>query len=298
MYVLVNKLKSFFGNYNIPDITVEPFKYHCHSEDINSLSEEAKKLNVDGEAVKTTPKNQKRSISTKVCEKLQENCHSFVISGTEIDFFLPPSSLTRPVSHKMVAVQTYTEAVTPSKVQTDLDSVLEALITEICSCVKDLRRDSSCQDVSQGNSSTDSASVVSETIQLKNGIQTRFQDVRNAAGAGIDCECGKQDVQEKCIFCQLEIHYLGHDISPQVCTNDLIETITQTKLYHKERLLLSCGVLDVNKCPKVCCGWMMVVNVDNLAMALCDIPDIRLLWSMDQRFQEQFSGSEVRLLVN
>ena len=96
----------------------------------------------------------------------------------------------------------------------------------------------------------------------------------------------------------MEKHYLGHDISPQVCINDLIQPSPKTTLYHKDMLLVSCGILDISKFPKVCCGWLMEVNIDSLALALCNIPEIRLLWSNDPRIQEQFSSQEVRVVIN
>ena len=95
-------------------------------------------------------------------------------------------------------------------------------------------------------------------------------------------------------FCRLESHYLGCDIAPQVCLNDLFQPSTQVKLYHKERLLLSCGVLHSNKSSQVCFGWVKEGNIDSLIMALCGISDVRRI----RRFKEQFTGLEVRLLVN
>lgn len=309
VYILVNKLKHFFSNsyFGNVHVTVGPLK-DCsqleeeeEEEDKSSTNQQAEELNVGGGVVGDKQhkmlRNSNISLSSKVLQKLQENCPSFVISGTETDFFLPPSSDTHPISHKMVAVRTFTEPTTASKLKADVDSVLEVFIRDICSGLEDLRRESDSQSLSETNPpGTDRASVDSETIQLKSGRQTKFENIRNAASTGTRCECGKQAVQEKCVFCRLESHYLGYDISPQVCTSDLIQPSTQTKLYHKDRILLSCGVLDANKSPQVCCGWLMEVNLDNLVMALSGIADIRLLWSRDQRFKEQFSGREVRLL--
>ena len=80
-------------------------------------------------------------------------------------------------------------------------------------------------------------------------------------------------------FCSLESDYLGCDISPQVCLNGLFQPSSQIKLYHKERLLPSCGVLDSNKSSQVCFGWLTEVNIDSLTMALCKISDIRRTYS-------------------
>jgi phenylalanyl-tRNA synthetase alpha chain len=38
-------------------------------------------------------------------------------------------------------------------------------------------------------------------------------------------------------------------------------------------------------------GWAFGIGLDRLAMALFDIPDVRLLWSTDPRFISQFSGA-------
>ena len=95
-------------------------------------------------------------------------------------------------------------------------------------------------------------------------------------------------------FCRLESHYLGCDIAPQVSLNDLFQPSSQIKLYHKERLLPSCGVLDSNKSSQVCFGWLTEVNIDSLIMALCGISDIRRINGLKNL---QFTGLEVRLLV-
>ena len=171
-------------------------------------------------------------------------------------------------------MHTFKEAVTTSEVKAEVDSVLEALTNEICSHLDGLSKEIGCKSVLQANS------VASETIQLKCGEQRKFENLKNAATAGVGCECGKQtSVQEKCIFCRLERHYLDHDTSPQVCTEDLYQPSTQTRLYHKERLLVPCGVLDgkvlnAKTFPERTVGWPMEVNLDHLAMAFSGIPDI------------------------
>ena len=37
----------------------------------------------------------------------------------------------------------------------------------------------------------------------------------------------------------------------------------------------------------------MEINLDNLLMTLCGIPDVRLLWSQDKRLKVQFSTLQV-----
>lgn len=299
--ILVNKLRSFFSNHNVCDTNVGPFGNYSDSEDqtVSGMNLQAEHLNIDGDKFVKSQKSladANISLSSRVLQKLQANCHSFLISGTEHDFFFSPSSRTHPIRHKIVACRTFSEPTTTAlNVKADLDGVLHAFAREICSSLDDLRRESSCQTLSQKDLS-DTASVGFEAVQLKCGRQTKFQNARNAASAGTGCECKNLVGQKKCIFCRLESHYLGHNIPPQVSTSDLFQGSTQTKLYHKEKPLLTWGLLDSDKSPHVCCGWLMEIDIDNLVMALYRISDIRLLWSRDQRFKEPFSGLEVRLL--
>ena len=239
------------------------------------------------------------SLSSRALQNLEGNGESFVISGTEVDFSLPPSSQSHPISHKMVAVHTFIQAGTASEVKADLDRVIELFIKEVCSNLDGLRKETSTKSVSPAKSPTDQDLMTSEIIELKCGTQTKFKNVRSAASAGIGCECCKQTVQEKCIYCRLERKYLGHDICPQGDTNSLFQPSTQTKLYHGERLILSCGVLDTNIVStrtnlESCVGWLMEVNLDYLALSSSGIPDIRLLWSGDKRFKKHFSHLQVR----
>lgn len=263
---------------------------------------QAEHLNIDGEEFVKSQKllqDANMPLSSRVLQNLQANCHSFLISGTELDFFFSPSSHTHPIRHKIVAGRTFTQATTASKVKADVDGILEVFTREICSSLKDLRRESGCQSLAQKNPLSNPRSVGFATVQLSSGRQTKFENVRNAASAGTGCECKNLAGQKRCIFCRLERHYVGHEASPRVSVSDLFQASTQTELYHKERLLLTWGLLDSDKSSHVSChsGWLMEVNIDNLAMALYGISDIRLLWSRDHRFKEQFSGLEVRLFV-
>ena len=297
--ILASKLRSFFSNHDVRDTNVGPFGNYSNSENltVSSMNLHAENLNTDGDDFVKPQKSltdANMSLSSGVLQKLQANCHSFLISGTERDFFFSPSSHTHPIRHKIVACRTFTEPTTALKVKEDVDGVLQAFTREFCSSLEDLKTESGCQSVSQKDLS-DTASVGFEAVQLKSGRQTKFENARNAASAGIGCECENLAGQKKCIFCRLESHYLGHNISPQVSISDLFQASTQTKLCHRERLLLTWGLLDSGKSPHVCCGWLMEIDIDNLVMALYGISDIRLLWSRDQRFKEQFSGLEVRL---
>ena len=86
-------------------------------------------------------------------------------------------------------------------------------------------------------------------------------------------------------FCRLESHYLGCDIAPQVCLNELFQPSSQIRLYNKEGLLLSCDVLDSNKSSQVCFGWLTEVNINSLFMALCGISDIRRINGLKNSLQ-------------
>ena len=294
--ILVNKLRSFFSNHNVCDTNVGPFGNYRESEDVtvSSMNLQAEHLNIDGEELL---QDANMPLSSRVLQNLQANCHSFLISGTELDFFFSPSSHTHPIRHKIVAGRTFTETTTASKVKADVDGILEVFTREICSSLKDLRRESGCQNLAQKNPLSNPSSVRFVTVQFSSGRQTKFENVRNAASAGTGCECKNLAGQKRCIFCRLERHYVGREASPQVSVSDLFQAFTQTKLYHKERLLLTWGLLDSDKSSHVSCGWLMEVNIDNLAMALYGISDIRLLWSRDHRFKEQFLDPEVRLFV-
>ena len=299
--ILVNKLRSFFSNHSVCDTNVGTFGNYSDSEDITvgSMTLHAEHLNIDGDGFVKSQKSltdANMSFSSRVLQKLQAKCHSFFISGTECDFFFSPSSHTHPIRHKIVACRTFTEPTTAFKVKADADDVIHAFVREICFSLDDLRRESGCQTLPQRDLHSDTASVGFEAVHLKYGRQTKFQNARNAASTGTGCECKNLSRQKKCTFCRLESHYLGHIIPPQVSISDLFQASTQMKLYHKERMLLTWGLLDSDKSPHVCCGWLMEIDIDNLVMALYQISDIRLLWSRDQRFKEQFSGLEVRPL--
>ena len=299
VYIVTNKLKSFFSDIKVGDNDV-----FSQFEDINGTLQQVEHLNSQSGVVGhqlycKSLRDANMSLSSRVLKNLQRNGESFVINGTEIDFSLPPSSQSHPISHKMVALYTSMEAGTASKVKDDLDCVIEVFIKEVCSNLDGLRKETSSKSVSPANSPTDQDLMTSEIIELKCGRQTKFKNVQNAASAGIECECCKQTVQEKCICCRLERKYLGHDICPQGDTNNLFQPSTQTKLYHGERLILSCGVLDskvvsTGKTLESYIGWLMEVNLDHLAMSLSGIPDIRLLWSGDKRFKKHFSDLQVR----
>lgn len=291
---MVNKLRNFFSNHNVSDTSVGPFGNYSDSEDtaLGRMNLQAEKLNIEGEEFFKSRKSFRDAnvpLLHRVLQKLQASCHSFLISGTELDFLFSPSSHTHPIKHKLVACRMFTEPATASKLKADVDGVLQAFTTDICSSLEDVRKESGCRSLSRKDHLSCTSSVGLEIVQ------TKFENTRNAASVGAGCECTNLARQKKCIFCRLESHYLGHNISPQVSISNLFQTSTQTKLYHKERLLLTCGLLDSDKSPHVCCGWLMEIDIDNLVMALYGISDVRLLWSRDQRFKEQFSGLKVRL---
>lgn len=77
--------------------------------------------------------------------------------------------------------------------------------------------------------------------------------------------------------------------------NNLFQPSTQTEMYHGERVILSCGILDSNfvhikTSQQHFQGWLMELNLDNLAMALFGIHDIR--------FKKQFSDPQVSVFIN
>lgn len=44
-------------------------------------------------------------------------------------------------------------------------------------------------------------------------------------------------------------------------------------------------------------GWALGIGLERLAMALYDIPDIRLFWSKDERFLKQFKSDRISKFV-
>lgn len=300
LYIISNKLKSFFSNISIGEANVV-FK---HSESIDNISEQVEKLNVrsSGEAEGQLNQSFRRtdvSLLSEVVQSLQEFGTLFVMSGIDIDFFFPPSSEHHPICHKMIAAKTFTNGATALEVNKELDSILDSFITKMCSGLDGLRIENSCRGLSQEGISTADDLRVQEITELECGRQTKFHSFRNASSADIRCECGKETLQEKCIYCRLEKHYLGHDISPPLCTSKCFQPSTQRELYHKQRLILSCGLMDASVLSpetftdKYLC-WLMEINLDNLVMTLCGIPDVRILWSQDKRFKAQFSTIQVR----
>ena len=294
VYIVTNKLKRFFSNIKAGDRAL----VFSQLEDIDNVNQQVEELPVNvensviGDNLTKAIQGTNESLSGRVLQNRKENGDCFFVIGTEIDFFLPPSSESHPISHKMVAVHNFMEEATVSEVKSEVDNLLEVFIKEICSNLDGLRSESRCKSESQANSPT------SETIQLTCRRQTKVNNLSNAASADIGCECESQTTQGKCIFCRLERQYLGCDNSSHGCTKNLFQPSTQMKLYHKEKLILSCSVLDANVAsaktyPDDCFSWLMEVNLDNLAMALCGIHDIRLLWSQDKRFKEQFSDQKV-----
>jgi len=299
LYIISNKLKSFFSDISIGEADVV-FK---HSESIDNISEQVEKLNVHGSGEAEGQLNQSFrrtgvSLLSEVVQSLQEFGALFVMSGIEIDFFFPPSSENHPICHKMIAVKTFANGATALEVKKELDSILDLFITKMCSGLDGLRIENSSRGLSQEGISTADDLLNQEITELECGKQTKFHNLRNASGADIRCECGKETLQEKCIYCRLEKHYLGRDISPSLCTSKCFQPSTQRELYHKQRLILSCGLIDASVlspetfADKYLC-WLMEINLDNLVMTLCGIPDVRLLWSQDKRFKVQLSTLQV-----
>ena len=89
---------------------------------------QAEQLNIDREEFVKSQKSFRDAnmpLSNRVLRKLQANCHSFLISGTELDFLFFPSSHTHPIRHEIVAGRTFTEPTTASKVKADMDGILQ-----------------------------------------------------------------------------------------------------------------------------------------------------------------------------
>ncbi|GJQ09399.1 hypothetical protein GpartN1_g1190.t1 [Galdieria partita] len=57
--------------------------------------------------------------------------------------------------------------------------------------------------------------------------------------------------------------------------------------------LLKRGVLDAGQVDKNSKGWAFGLGLERLAMVLFEIPDIRLFWSKDERFLQQFRDGKI-----
>lgn len=70
------------------------------------------------------------------------------------------------------------------------------------------------------------------------------------------------------------------------------------EIYHEDRWLemLGCGVMEqkllnsAGASSKV--GWAFGIGLERLAMIMYGIPDIRLFWSKDSGFLNQFEGKK------
>lgn len=292
VYIITNKLKSFFLDLVVDD-------GHIFSE----FTEFNSPLQGDQSRLVEVTRDDK-TLLDKAVHCLKEKACSFVMSGTDINFFFPPSSENHPISHKVIAVHIMSNSATAAEVRSNLEAVIDLFLKDVCYDLNVVRKRTKCSSNSPAISTSDLHLFTnSETIELKNGTQTKFKNLKNGASADIGCECGKLKAQEMCIFCRLEKKYLGYDKLPEVCVNNLFQPSTQTEMYHGERVILSCGILDTNvvhikASQQHFQGWLMELNLDNLAMALFGIRDIRLLWSVDERFKKQFSDPQVSVFKN
>ena len=294
VYIVTNKLKSFFL-----DLVVDDGHVFSEFKEFDNYSP----LQDDQSGLVEVTRDDKTSLLDKALHCLQENACSFIMSGTDINFFFPPSSENHPISHKVIVVHAMSNSATTAEVRSNLEAVIDLILKYMCCDLNVVRKGTKCSSNSPAISTSDLHLFTSETIELKCGIQTKFKNLKNAASADIGCECGKLTAQGMCIFCRVEKKYLGYDKSPEVCVNNLFQPSTRTEMYHGERVILSCGVLDTNvvhikTSQEHFQGWLMELNLDHLAMALFGICDIRLLWSDDERFKKQFSDPQVRVFIN
>lgn len=293
VHIITKKLKSFFLDLVVDDAHV----FSEFTEFDNSP------LHVDQSSLVEVTRDNK-TLLDKAVHCLKEKASSFVMSGTDINFFFPPSSENHPISHKVIVVHTMSNSATAAEVRSNLEAVIDLFLKNMCCDLNVARKRTKCSSNSPAISTSDLHLFTnSEIIELPNGTQTKFKNLKNGASADIGCECGKLTAQEMCIFCRLEKKYLGYDKSPEVSVNNLFQPSTQTEMYHGERVILSCGILDSNvvhikTSQQHFQGWLIELNLDHLAMALFGIHDIRLLWSDDDRFKKQFSDPQVSVFIN
>ena len=129
------------------------------------------------------------------------------------------------------------------------------------------------------------------------------------------------------IFTPEELNTNQEDIAVSLVVNDLKQTVEslfknffgeaplrwvpayfpfthpsfELEMYFKDQWveMLGCGVIQqqiLSNCnrPQEEIGWALGIGLERFAMKLFEIPDIRLFWSEDQRFLEQFTDGEIK----
>ncbi|EDO45714.1 predicted protein [Nematostella vectensis] len=236
--------------------------------------------NFDGTLFKDLPS------AIQYCLKAQHS--PFVISGTETDFNVPVTSCTYPITHKMVICRTRPKE---SELNEELDLAQKFITNKICPTLTLSEDQISCQK-SPGldfNKTQMSSFKPSDYHALRKRRRELFEwrpsgDQVNKVWIPSDVCC--KDENNLCTSCTLETNYFK--CSDKI--ENLVTTESKRELCSNGLLVISCGILSAK--DGINAGWLIIVHLDALLMALHNIPDIRLLWSKEEKFLGQPFGQE------
>ncbi|SPQ96925.1 phenylalanine--tRNA ligase [Plasmodiophora brassicae] len=111
---------------------------------------------------------------------------------------------------------------------------------------------------------------------LKASLDKMVQDVLGRGGQKVDTRWVDAYFPFTEPSFELEVYY-----------NDTWMELLGCGAIHKDIIGTKCGL------PEATSGWAFGIGLERLAMAMFDIPDIRLFWSRDPRFTQQFREGDL-----
>ena len=221
----------------------------------------------------------------EIHECLMKTQGSFSLMEIVVDHSKPTSRDNYPVSHNMAVVHVKDS---DKEIDKELVGVLSDLKSGIFANVEVSVR----QGCFEGYSSLLLGSQHRSPVERSADGTHMVQNGPNNAG---QCSCEPPDMQ--CIFCRIEAGYLGlhQEKCSTVHLDNLLDLNSASEFYHQDELLLSCGLWKESMAQKGECrsGWIILINLDHVVRAVCEIPDARLLWSCEPKFLEHFTCPQV-----
>ena len=223
----------------------------------------------------------------KIADCLQNHYDSFIITDVVTDHSIPVSRNSYPISHKMAVVKTARKDSNGEDME-ELKNILDEFEKQICSNIK-----------TTSKQFTETCDAKEEALKLSHSCENIEKSKAGVSRCSTSlyctrCTCSSQHTQ--CIYCRLEANYLGaHEVHKSQEIEEFIDPSTVTELYYQDKLLLTCGLLGQGATGQNAStrGWMIVLNLDCVVTAVCEIPDVRLLWSCNPKFLEQFKDPQV-----
>lgn len=238
----------------------------------------------------------------------------FVMSGIEVDFSTPASAGFHPISHYSVISKSYNSRTDIEAVQSELDATVSELISDLSnglykniinrepsentSCERDDLNFSKCQ-----LNLFKPADYQRLRHRKRNILEWRPRRNDHYSDSSPACSLVKDDQggydyhglsdeseTNKGSICQLEKNYFAKENNAKL--SDIFEEITMNKFYYEDRVILTHGLVEDKEFEHI--AWVILIHLDYLAMMLCGISDIRMLWSNSPLFIQQFhSENEV-----